>query len=110
MRYDKNGEISGVNENMAVVLVDIPLNKIPGLDPETFQEEFVEDTNPNAAIPPLPPNPPPEEASTIIPKLEQETTPHIDTEEIVVEYTLDADYTEYIPPIEITHNNRDEYK
>ena len=65
-----------------------------------------EDTNIKATIPPLPPDPPPSYAATILPKLEQDTTPHIDTEEVVVEYTNNSDDTEGIPPREIIHNYR----
>ena len=51
VEYDDNGEISSVDENTAVLAVDMPLNKIPGVDPEIFEEEFVQDTNPNATMP-----------------------------------------------------------
>ena len=50
VEYVRNGEISVVDENTPEVGVDIPLKEIPGVDPETFEEEFVEDENNNAAM------------------------------------------------------------
>ena len=52
---------------MAELVVDIPLGKIPGLDPKTFEEEFVQYTYPNTKTPPLPPDPTPAEAATTQP-------------------------------------------
>ena len=53
-------------------------------------------------MPPLPLTPPPEEAATILPKLEKGTIPYIEIEEVVVEDTTDAYDTEDIPP-QINH-------
>ena len=80
VEYDNNGEILVVNENTAALAIYIPLDKIPGVDTGIFEEEFVQDKNTNSVITPLPPDPPHAEASTTLPKLEQETTSHIDTE------------------------------
>ena len=78
MEYD-NVEIAGVDTNTPAVAVDISLNKIAGIYPETFEEELVEDENPNAKMIPLPQTPPHEEADAILPKLEHNTTSHIET-------------------------------
>ena len=71
VEYDNKGEIVVVDENTPEVAVDIPLDEIPGVYPEMFEEEFVEDANPNVEMPPLPPIPPPAEAAIILPKLEE---------------------------------------
>ena len=68
VEYDNKGEIVVVDENTPEVAVDIPLDKIPGVYPEMFEEEFVEDTTTNTAMPTLPQNPPPVEAVTILEK------------------------------------------
>ena len=57
--YENKGEISGVDQNMPAVLVDIPLGKIPEEYSGKFEEECFEGGNPNATMPPLPPTPPP---------------------------------------------------
>ena len=98
VEYYDNREISRVDENTAALAVDIPLNEIPGVYSKNSQEESFQDTNPNATNPPLPPDPPPAEAVTTLPKLEQDTTPHINTEEVVTKDNTDDDDTEYTPP------------
>ena len=42
-----------------------------------------QDTNTNTTMTPLPPDPPSAEDATTLPKLEQDTTPQINTEEVV---------------------------
>ena len=59
---------------------------------------------------PLPPDPSPAQAATTLPKIEQDTTPHINIDEVVTEDTIDDDYIEDIPPGEITHKDKDEDK
>ena len=39
MEYDDEGKILRVGENTAALEVDIPLDEIPGVDPEAFEEE-----------------------------------------------------------------------
>ena len=91
-------------------MVDIPINKIPGVDPETFEKECVQGVNTNSTMPPLPPDTPPADAATTQPKLEQETTPHINTKDGFSEDTIDDDDTEDTPPKEIIHIDKDEDK
>ena len=38
VEYEDNGKIAEVDENMPEAAVDINLDKIPGLDPKTFEE------------------------------------------------------------------------
>ena len=49
---------------------------------------------------PLPPDPPSAEDATTLPKLEQDTTPHINTEGFFAESTTDDDDTEDTSPPE----------
>ena len=72
---------------MAAVVVNIPLNKTPGVDPKTFEEEVFKDKNPNAEMPQLPPTPPPAYTATIPTKLKQGMKPQIYIDELVVEDT-----------------------
>ena len=84
VKYDYNSKVSVVDENTVAVAVDISFDKIPWVDPEMFEGEFVQDTNPNTVMIPLTPYPPPAEDATILQKLEQDTTTHIDTEGVFV--------------------------
>ena len=69
----------GVDENTSAVAVDISQNKISGIYPESFERKIVEDENTNDMMSPLPQSPPPAESAAILKKLEENTTPHIET-------------------------------
>ena len=57
--YDSSGGIAGVYKNMPDAAVDIPLYKMIGVNPETFEEEFDEEPNYNTVMTPVTPNFPP---------------------------------------------------
>ena len=100
MEYENNRNISRVDSNknvnltgMNVTMVEIPQNnEILLVDTEPseqpIKEEFIEDTNPDVLIPLLPPISQPEEASTIIPKIEP-TMPQIKMGEVTIEKVTD---------------------
>ena len=64
------------------------------MDPKPFEEELFDDANANVMMPPLPPTPPPTESTTIPQKLEQNTTPHIEAEDITAEDIIYDDENE----------------
>ena len=70
-------EISVVYENIPAVVLDISSKIISRIYPETFEGKIVEDENINATMTSLPPTLPPEDDASILPKIEQNITPHI---------------------------------
>ena len=80
MEYNNNRKSEGVDETIPAVVVDLPLYKIPGVDIETFEEEFVEDANLKSAKVSNATNAPTCRGRQNRAKIVKNTTPHIDTE------------------------------